>query len=81
MNTKRKGKSIFHHTNEIKKSKSYLDFKSIPKDNYSEISISNDKRKTDYVKKFEINKCDDINLNDKKDINKIISKEKINNKN
>ena len=78
MNTKRKGKSIFHHTNEIKKSKSYLDFKSIPKDNYSEISISNDKRKTDYVKKFEINKCDDINLNDKKDINEIISKEKIN---
>ena len=78
MNPKRKEKSILHYTNEIKKSKSYLDFKSIPKDNYSEISISNDKRKTDYVKNYEINKCDDINLSEKKEINEIVNKEKIN---
>ena len=78
MNTKRKGKSFPYNKNEIKKSKSYLDLKSIPKDNYSEISISNDKRKTDYVKKYEYNKCDDINLNDKNEINEIINQEKLN---
>ena len=62
-------KESMNRTNEIKKSKSYLNFKSLSKDNSSEISIINDKLKTDYIKKFKMNQYEDAILNDNNELN------------
>jgi hypothetical protein len=67
-----------NRTNEMKKSKSYLDLKSFTKDNSSEISIINDKRKTDYIKKFKMNQCDDVILNDNNELYDSINKDNLN---
>ena len=67
-----------NRTNEIKKSKSYLNFKSLSKDNSSEISIINDKLKTDYIKKFKMNQYEDKILNDNNELNDSINKENTN---
>ena len=66
-------KESMNRTNEIKKSKSYLNFKSLSKDNSSEISIINDKLKTDYIKKFKMNQYEDAILNDNNELNDSIN--------
>lgn len=71
-------KESMNRTNEIKKSKSYLNFKSLSKDNSSEISIINDKLKTDYIKKFKMNQYEDKILNDNNELNDSINKENTN---
>jgi hypothetical protein len=71
-------KESMNRTNEIKKSKSYLNFKSLSKDNSSEISIINDKLKTDYIKKFKMNQYEDAILNDNNELNDSINKENTN---
>ena len=78
MNTIRQDKNMSQNLSEIKKSKSYLDLKSFAKDNSSEISSINNKRKTDYIQKFRLNKYDDIYLNDRNELYDSINKENLN---
>lgn len=77
-NSQMNRKEYMNRTNEMKKSKSYLDLKSFTKDNSSEISIINDKRKTDYIKKFKMNQCDDVILNDNNELYDSINKDNLN---